>query len=93
VKSLALALLDGYKRWLSPLLGQHCRFHPSCSSYMREAIVRFGLFRGILLGSFRLLRCQPLCDGGLDPVPDTFPRRPWRRNTGACATKPEEDEH
>lgn len=76
----ATLLLRGYKRWLSPVLGQHCRFHPTCSTYMREAIERFGLFRGVLLGSFRLLRCQPLCEGGIDPVPEHFPARFWKRS-------------
>jgi uncharacterized protein len=92
LKTIAIALLDGYKRWLSPLLGQHCRFHPSCSSYMREAIIRFGVVRGVVLGTFRLLRCQPLCEGGPDPVPDTFPRRPWRRNDVVCEADHEENE-
>jgi putative membrane protein insertion efficiency factor len=77
---LASALLRGYKRWISPLLGQHCRFHPTCSDYMREAIERYGVLRGGLLGTFRLLRCQPLCEGGIDPVPDHFPRRFWARH-------------
>jgi uncharacterized protein len=91
LKFIAIALLDGYKRWISPLLGQHCRFHPSCSTYMRGAIVRFGVIRGILLGTFRLLRCQPLCEGGMDPVPETFPRHFWRRNTACDALHEESD--
>jgi putative membrane protein insertion efficiency factor len=77
---IASALLRGYRRWLSPLLGQHCRFHPTCSVYMREAIERHGILRGGLLGTFRLLRCQPFCEGGIDPVPERFPRRFWARN-------------
>lgn len=69
---LILFLLACYKRLLSPLLGQRCRFHPSCSSYARIAVARFGPWRGGVLALWRLLRCQPLCDGGNDPVPDTF---------------------
>ncbi|MBD8880412.1 MULTISPECIES: membrane protein insertion efficiency factor YidD [Rhodanobacter] len=67
-----LLLLRLYKRWLSPLIGQHCRFYPTCSDYARGAIVRFGPWRGCLLAAWRLLRCQPLCAGGEDPVPGHF---------------------
>jgi putative membrane protein insertion efficiency factor len=69
---LILFLLACYKRVLSPLLGQRCRFHPSCSEYARIAVARFGPWRGGTLALWRLLRCQPLCDGGPDPVPGTF---------------------
>ncbi|MGH8158242.1 MAG: membrane protein insertion efficiency factor YidD [Rhodanobacter sp.] len=69
---LILWLLRLYKRWLSPLLGQRCRFHPSCSDYARIAVARFGPSRGSLLAGWRLLRCQPLCSGGEDPVPEHF---------------------
>ena len=67
-----LFLLRLYKRWLSPLLGQRCRFYPSCSDYARVAVTRFGPWRGCLLTGWRLLRCQPLCEGGEDPVPEQF---------------------
>jgi putative membrane protein insertion efficiency factor len=67
-----LWLLGLYKRWLSPLLGPRCRFHPSCSDYARIAVIRFGPWRGSLLAAWRLLRCQPLCPGGEDPVPEHF---------------------
>ena len=66
------ALLRGYKKWLSPLLGQNCRFHPSCSDYARIALARFGSTRGLWLATWRVARCQPLCRGGIDPVPETF---------------------
>ena len=69
---LILWLLRLYKRWLSPLLGTRCRFHPTCSDYARIAVTRFGPGRGSLLAAWRLLRCQPLCDGGEDPVPEHF---------------------
>jgi putative membrane protein insertion efficiency factor len=65
-------LIRCYKRLLSPLLGSRCRFHPSCSDYTRIAIARFGALRGGWLALCRTLRCQPLCAGGLDPVPFEF---------------------
>jgi putative membrane protein insertion efficiency factor len=67
-----LCLLRAYKRWLSPLLGPRCRFHPTCSDYARIALTRFGPWRGSALTVWRLLRCQPLCTGGEDPVPEHF---------------------
>ncbi|WP_439653803.1 MULTISPECIES: membrane protein insertion efficiency factor YidD [unclassified Rhodanobacter] len=73
-----LFLLRLYKRWLSPLLGQRCRFYPSCSDYARVAVTRFGPWRGCLLTAWRLLRCQPLCEGGEDPVPERFQFRRCR---------------
>lgn len=76
-RTAVAATIRLYQRALSPLLGQRCRFHPSCSAYAEEAILRYGLVRGALLASSRIARCNPLCEGGLDPVPDTFTlRRP-----------------
>jgi putative membrane protein insertion efficiency factor len=69
---LILWFIGLYKRGLSPLLGPRCRFHPSCSDYARIAVTRFGPWRGSLLAGWRLLRCQALCTGGEDPVPEDF---------------------
>ncbi|MGO4699766.1 membrane protein insertion efficiency factor YidD [Dyella sp. 2RAB6] len=80
VTRLLLLLLSLYKRLLSPLLGPRCRFHPSCSDYARIAVARFGPLRGTLLAGWRLLRCQPLCDGGMDPVPEQFTFRRCRNH-------------
>jgi hypothetical protein len=66
---LAVALLDFYKRFLSPLLPRACRFEPTCSVYAREAVEKHGVARGATLAVKRLLRCHPFHRGGLDPVP------------------------
>ncbi len=63
-----LALIGAYQRWLSPLLPPSCRFHPTCSEYTRQAVLRYGATRGLWMGLKRITRCQPLCAGGFDPV-------------------------
>lgn len=65
---LILALLSGYKSWISPLLPSACRFHPTCSEYMMQAVRKHGVARGVWLGLRRLSRCHPWNPGGLDPV-------------------------
>lgn len=64
-----LALIRLYQLTLSPVLGNHCRFTPSCSVYTSEAIRRYGAIKGGWLGLKRIARCNPLCEGGEDPVP------------------------
>ena len=64
-----LGLIALYRKWVSPLLGPNCRFHPTCSAYASEAIVRYGPFLGTARTLGRLARCHPFCDGGYDPVP------------------------
>ena len=59
----------GYKRLISPLLGNVCRFEPYCSDYALEAVEKHGLFKGGFLAMRRIIRCNPLCQGGHDPVP------------------------
>ena len=66
---LAIGAIRAYQRWISPLLGMRCRFHPSCSSYAVSAIQRHGVMRGSLISLYRLGRCHPLHQGGFDPVP------------------------
>ena len=65
-------LLKGYRLFISPLYGQVCRSHPSCSAYALQAVTEHGSLRGSWLAVRRLGRCHPWADGGYDPVP---PRR------------------
>ena len=64
-----ISLIRLYQITLSPFFGQQCRFTPSCSEYTRQAIERYGASRGSWLGIRRIVRCQPFCKGGYDPVP------------------------
>ena len=66
---ILIGIIDFYRRFLSPLKPPTCRFYPTCSSYAREAILRFGPGRGSWLALRRLLKCHPLHPGGYDPVP------------------------
>lgn len=66
---LLTGLITGYRKFISPLLGAHCRFYPSCSAYALEAIQVHGAGRGSWLAVRRLCRCHPFHPGGLDPVP------------------------
>ncbi|MBK8135935.1 MAG: membrane protein insertion efficiency factor YidD [Chloroflexi bacterium] len=69
MKFLALASLRFYKRRISPMLPPSCRFYPTCSEYMYEAIQVYGVFRGGWMGMKRIVRCNPMNPGGFDPVP------------------------
>ena len=67
---LLIGCLRAYQYALSPFLGQHCRFHPTCSQYAIDALRAHGAGRGLLLAARRLLRCHPWRPGGVDPVPE-----------------------
>lgn len=66
---LAIWLIKGYQLLISPLLGNNCRFSPSCSHYAVQALTRYGFLRGVWLSARRVLRCHPWHTGGHDPVP------------------------
>ncbi|MEA2239643.1 MAG: uncharacterized protein QOC81_4367 [Thermoanaerobaculia bacterium] len=69
MRAVALLPLRFYKRFVSPLLPPMCRFDPTCSIYMMQAIEKHGTLRGVWLGIRRLARCHPFNPGGWDPVP------------------------
>jgi uncharacterized protein len=68
MQKAVIATLRLYKRFLSPILPSACRFSPTCSEYMIEAVGKYGVLRGVGRGVLRLLRCHPLHAGGFDPV-------------------------
>jgi putative membrane protein insertion efficiency factor len=68
MRYLVLDFLQLYKTFLSPFLPSACRFTPTCSEYAAQAVEKHGAIRGTWLGTKRILRCQPFCKGGFDPV-------------------------
>lgn len=69
IKRFILFLIKIYQK-ISALTPPRCRFYPTCSEYMKQAIIRFGVLRGGILGIKRIVKCHPLNEGGYDPVPD-----------------------
>ena len=70
MKHVMIWLIRLYQKYISPLKPPCCRFTPSCSSYAIEAFKKRGFFAGFILTTYRILRCNPFCKGGYDPVPD-----------------------
>jgi putative membrane protein insertion efficiency factor len=68
LRTLIVLPIRGYQKVISPAFGQRCRYYPSCSEYAVQAIMRFGILRGLILAGWRLLRCNPWSRGGFDPV-------------------------
>ncbi len=67
MKVVVLAPLRFYRRFISPALGPRCKYHPTCSAYAVQAIERYGILRGLVLATWRVLRCNPFSHGGYDP--------------------------
>jgi uncharacterized protein len=67
-RRLAVAPIRAYQLLISPLLGNRCKYYPSCSEYAAQAVRRYGILRGLVLAGWRLLRCNPWSRGGYDPV-------------------------
>jgi putative membrane protein insertion efficiency factor len=70
LSSLVVAPIRGYQRLFSPVLGERCKYYPSCSRYAVQAVENYGILRGLVLAGWRLLRCNPWSHGGVDPVED-----------------------
>ena len=71
MKSILIFIIDIYKKTFSKIissLGFHCKFYPSCSEYTKEAIQKYGAIKGLALGGWRILRCNPFSKGGYDPL-------------------------
>jgi len=68
MKKIIIFFIDFYKRFISPLKGKRCRFEPSCSTYTKEAIIKYGAIKGSFLGIKRILKCHPFNPGGYDPL-------------------------
>ena len=66
--AIVLLPITIYRRFISPALPQRCKYEPSCSAYAGQAIREYGILRGLVLGGWRLLRCNPFSHGGFDPV-------------------------
>ena len=75
MKQILTWLVRGYQRFISPLFPPSCRYYPTCSTYMIQALQRHGAVKGLLMGIARILRCNPFVKCGLDPVPAYFTLR------------------
>jgi len=68
LRTVAILPIRLYQRLVSPMLGPHCKYYPSCSEYAAQALRDYGILRGLILASWRVLRCNPWSHGGFDPV-------------------------
>ena len=79
-RRLLLAVIRAYQRWISPGLPRRCKYHPTCSDYAVQAVTELGAVRGTIVAGWRVLRCNPLSDGGIDDLAD---RRLFRARDAA----------
>lgn len=68
MRKIPILLIKFYQKGISPFLGRRCRFYPTCSEYTKQAIEKYGLFKGAYLGIRRILKCHPFHKGGYDPL-------------------------
>ena len=72
MRKILIGLVRIYQTLISPLFPPSCRYYPTCSNYMIDALKKHGPILGLIMGIFRILRCNPFIRGGVDPVPDNF---------------------
>lgn len=76
MKRVFISLIRFYQKYLSPLKKTGtCKYYPTCSEYAAQAIEKHGALKGLVLAVWRILRCNPFSEGGIDPVPETWPRK------------------
>lgn len=80
LRAVVAAPVELYRRLISPLIAPRCRYYPTCSTYATQALREYGVLRGSVLAAWRLLRCNPLSDGGFDHLED---QKLFKRH-GAC---------
>ena len=61
-------IIEFYQKRISPRMGHRCKYYPSCSEYTKQAIIKYGAIRGVFMGAWRILKCNPFSKGGYDPV-------------------------
>lgn len=88
MRALLIGIVKAYRLFLSPWLGSACRFEPTCSAYALQALQTHGAAAGSYLTASRILRCQPWCAGGHDPVPTESPRLFTRLLSSSSEKKP-----
>lgn len=79
LRQLLILGVHFYKRWISPGLPSSCRYHPSCSTYAAQSLQRHGAVKGMMLASWRILKCNPFTEGGVNPIPE---KGKWRSDVG-----------